>query len=412
MSKKKPKVTIFHFAFIYTGGGERIVFEEVLGLRKKGYPVECFTPILDKKKCFPDLIEEVKIRTFLPQLPSWFPLRHAIVMSLSILLAPILVLRFSGSGIFVGANYPGALFAYLAAKIWQKPNICYLNHPNRMLYPRSKNRRKVWQAVPDFYFLSYLIDFVKPLAKFIDRLAIVNSKAVLSNGSFVQKEIEKVYGVKCVDCPAGCNPVSKRELEENIKKAFEGEFKINNFLIKKPYVFLASRHEEWKRFDLAIRAMALVLKEVETTLVLPGPFTPYTFELRELVKKLGIEKKVLFLGKVSEKELMRLYQEAAVYAYPSTKEDFGMVVIESMAHGVPVVCWNRGGPVVTVVDGVSGLLAKPYEVSDFAQKLIFLLKNPQRREEMGRRAYEHVVKNFTWKHHVDILEKEIEKALV
>lgn len=411
MFEKKPKITIFHFAFIYTGGGERIVFEEVLGLRKKGYEVECFTPILDQKKCFPDLIWEVKVGTLLPQLPSWFPLRHAILMSLSILLAPILVLRFFSSDIFVGANYPGALFAYLASKIWRKPYICYLNHPNRMLYPRSKNRRKVWQAVPDLYFLSYLIDLVKPLAKFIDRLAIVNAESVLSNGSFVRKEIERVYQVKCVDCPAGCSPVKKNEIQENTKKALEGEFKINNFLIKKPYVFLASRHEEWKRFDLAIRAMALVFKEVETSLVLPGPFTPHTFELRDLAKKLGIEERVLFLGKVSEKELIRLYREAAVYAYPSTKEDFGMVVIESMAHGVPVVAWNRGGPVVTVVDGVSGLLAKAYEVSDFAQKLIFLLRNPEKREKIGRKAYAHVLKNFTWKHHVDILEKEIKKAL-
>ena len=78
---------------------------------------------------------------------------------------------------------------------------------------------------------------------------------------------------------------------------------------------------------------------------------------------------VLFLGAVTEDELNRLYEGAAVYVYPAPEEDFGMGVIESMAKGVPVVAWNQAGPTVTVAPG-TGCLAEPLEVADYAAGIV------------------------------------------
>jgi Mg2+ transporter MgtE len=69
---------------------------------------------------------------------------------------------------------------------------------------------------------------------------------------------------------------------------------------------------------------------------------------------------VLFLGAITEEELNRLYEGAAVYVYPAPEEDFGMGVIESMAKGVPVVAWNQAGPTVTLGSG-TGHLVEPLE---------------------------------------------------
>src|SRR5713226_3992795 len=71
------RIAVFHCGFTYSGGGERVVIEEVLGLRRRGFAVECFAPTVDASRCYPDLIGEVRVRTFLPQLPRWFPFREA-----------------------------------------------------------------------------------------------------------------------------------------------------------------------------------------------------------------------------------------------------------------------------------------------------------------------------------------------
>src|SRR5215472_9329164 len=67
------RVAVFHCGFTYSGGGERIVIEEVLGLRRRGFQVDCYAPTVDASKCYPDLLPDVRVRTFLPQLPRWFP---------------------------------------------------------------------------------------------------------------------------------------------------------------------------------------------------------------------------------------------------------------------------------------------------------------------------------------------------
>src|SRR5437762_10496926 len=83
------RVAVFHCGFTYSGGGERIVIEEVLGLRRRGYGVECFAPTVDANSCYPDLIGEVGVRTLVPQLPRWLPLRDALHMLAASALVPL-----------------------------------------------------------------------------------------------------------------------------------------------------------------------------------------------------------------------------------------------------------------------------------------------------------------------------------
>ncbi len=84
----------------------------------------------------------------------------------------------------------------------------------------------------------------------------------------------------------------------------------------------------------------------EVQLVVPGPATSHTATLQALTGELKLNDCILFLGAITEEELNRLYEGAAVYVYPAPEEDFGMGVIESMAKGVPVVAWNQAGPTV------------------------------------------------------------------
>jgi glycosyltransferase involved in cell wall biosynthesis len=140
-------------------------------------------------------------------------------------------------------------------------------------------------------------------------------------------------------------------------------------------------------------------------LVIPGPATSHTAVLQALTAELKLNDAVLFLGAITEDELDRLYEGAAVYVYPAPEEDFGMGVIESMAKGVPVVAWNQAGPTVTVAPG-TGHLAEPLEVSDYAAGIVALLDDPAANQLTGQRAFEWA-RRFDWERHIDTLERAV-----
>ena len=74
---------------------------------------------------------------------------------------------------------------------------------------------------------------------------------------------------------------------------------------------------------------------------------------------------------------------------------------------MPTVAWRHGGPTVTVKDGVTGFLAEPYSVKDFAHKILSLLNSPELRAKMGRAAWKRTKEKFSWERHIDILENSI-----
>lgn len=400
---KKPHLTLFHCGFIYTGGGERIVIEEVLGLRSRGWEVACYAPTYDPDLSYPDIIKSVNVKTFLPQLPKWFPLRFAIAMIAACVFSPFFAYRFRKTDVFFGANQPGAFLAWVIAGILGKPYLVYLNQPNRVLYPRDHEN---WNNVKDYYFLNGVIKRIRPFVSLLDSQSVTKTKKLLINGSFVAQEICKVYGVdKWIDCPGGAHPQEKLVLKIDRLK---GEAKIDGFKIAKPYLLLTSRHEPWKRFEWAIEATKIVSQKYpKIKLVIPGPDTAATPKLRKLAAKLGISENIIFTGAIPQKDLWELYRQAAVYVFPSPKEDLGVVVLEAQAAGIPVVAWNFGGPIVTVEDGKTGFLAKPYDIPDMAKKITDLLADPGKRQKMGEAAWGHIRDHFSWDRHLDILEREI-----
>lgn len=407
---KKPKIALFHCWFVYSGGGERIVFEEALGLRKRGYEVEVYAAYLDPVKCFPEYMERVQPKTFILQIPSFLPLAKAFTLILTALLAPLLVLRFKDVDLFVGENQPGAWLAYVASKVLRKPYLVYFNQPNRVIYPREVDRTVVtFKSNPDWKFVDFPL--FKPIIRYLDMISVRGANTLLTNGSYIGNIISYIYQKERTDCPAGCHPQPKEKLM--VDKAYEGSFKINRKEIVKPYLLIAGRHEPQKKFEDVIQALALIKEQLgrETPqLVIPGPFTYHTRNLIDLAKKLGLEEQILFLGQVMEKDLQKLYREAAIQCYPSYQEDFGMSPLEAAAWGVPTVAWDNAGPTVTIVNGVTGFLAKPFDIDDYAVKLLTLFKRPELRAKMGWAAWERVRKGFSWERHVDILEKTILNA--
>jgi glycosyltransferase involved in cell wall biosynthesis/uncharacterized membrane protein YbhN (UPF0104 family) len=399
------RIAVFHCGFTYSGGGERIVIEEVLGLRRRGYEVECYAPTVDASRCYPDLIGDVRVRTFLPQLPRWFPYREAIQMAVTSLVMPLYAWRFRGVDAIVGCNQPSAWIAWWAARLMDVPYVVYLNQPNRLVYPRNIDRQTGWVSNADYRLLASIVLRATRFVAWADRRSVQEADQLLVNGDYIGDIIRKTYRRDAIDCPAGCH-VAAAGFPLPVEKRFSGGLTINGYPIRRPYVLLTNRHYPQKRFDLAIRAMAGVRKShPRVQLVVPGPATSHTATLKALVAELGLDESVLFLGAITEDELQNLYEGAAVYTYPAPEEDFGMGVIESMAKGVPVVAWNQAGPTVTV-GPKTGYLAEPLEVSDYAAAVTKLLDDPAENEATGERAFAWA-RRFDWERHLDILERTV-----
>ncbi len=129
--------------------------------------------------------------------------------------------------------------------------------------------------------------------------------------------------------------------------------------------------------------------------------------LEKLVLENGIKDKVEFLGWIPRDEVLNLMQKADIFIFPSY-EGGGMVVVEAMAMGKPVVCLDIGGPGETVTNE-SGIKVKVQEldqiIQDLSDALFRLASYPSLRYEMGKKARERIIKNYDW----DIKGQQIEE---
>jgi glycosyltransferase involved in cell wall biosynthesis len=238
----------------------------------------------------------------------------------------------------------------------------------------------------------------RPFAKAFDHISVVSADKVLVNSKWIESQVRKIYGIHAIVCPPGV------DVEKFVPAEKKLSLVINGLRINSPFILTTNRHYPQKGMEYAIEMMPAILKECDTTLVITGDFTYYSSELMRLAKKLKVSDKIIFTNRVSEKDLIELYQSARVYVYTSPCEDFGLGPLEAMACGTPAVVWDHAGPSETVLDGVTGYKAKPYQIDDFAEKVVHLLNDVNLNRRMAENAIEHVRSRYSWKNHIDILE--------
>lgn len=119
---------------------------------------------------------------------------------------------------------------------------------------------------------------------------------------------------------------------------------------------------------------------------------------KNLAKKLNISDKVIFTGTQTDKELVTLYQRAYVFCLPSIDktEAFGIVLLEAMACGLPVIASNLPGVRGVVKENETGFLVDPGNISDLAEKLKIILQDEKKRQIFGYQANQLVEKFYRW----------------
>lgn len=192
----------------------------------------------------------------------------------------------------------------------------------------------------------------------------------------------------------------KREIEIIHVGVDTGLFKpmerTGEYLVEDKFKILTvARLHKYKGIEYLIEAMQLLREVPEVKLYILGK-GPEEGNLKKLVKKLGLERKVEFIDKpIPNYEMSFLYWECDVYVQPSIIEPYGIAVLEAMACGKPVIGTKVGGMQDTIKDDKTGFLVEPGNAEELADR-IMILKDENKRAVMGKRAREWVVDNFDW----------------
>ncbi|MDQ7807972.1 glycosyltransferase family 1 protein [Amycolatopsis sp. A133] len=155
-----------------------------------------------------------------------------------------------------------------------------------------------------------------------------------------------------------------------------------------------------KGFDIAITALTQL---PDTELVIAGgpergrlSQDPEAGRLRELAARLGVGDRVRWPGQVSRDDMPALLRSADAVVCTPWYEPFGIVPLEAMACGVPVVAAAVGGLTDTVVDGVTGLLVRPHQPKELASRARRLIDDPALCHAYGTAGRDRAVARYSW----------------
>ena len=175
---------------------------------------------------------------------------------------------------------------------------------------------------------------------------------------------------------------------------------------KKTKFMWAGRMEYRKGLEFLFDVLKLLPKDNSWELVLCGDGSERAF-YEKLCSENKLNDNVSFLGKLSQNELMEVYKNANVFVFPSLRETTGTVIVEAMAHAVPVIAINQGGAKFVITDETGYLIdgnTKEAYINNFAKTMINCIQNFEQTKEMGNHAYERIKACYTW-------EKKIEDIL-
>jgi phosphatidylinositol alpha-mannosyltransferase len=162
---------------------------------------------------------------------------------------------------------------------------------------------------------------------------------------------------------------------------------VDEFIDGKINIVFVGRLEKRKGLNYLLGAYNRIRQQVpDSRLIIVGPGTRWSDSYEEMIRRNGVPD-VVFVGYVPYEELPRYYKTADIVCFPATgRESFGIVLLEAMAVGKPVVASNIDGYASLLTHGAQGLLVPPRNEEALAQALLSLIADEQLRHEMGTRG--------------------------
>lgn len=244
-----------------------------------------------------------------------------------------------------------------------------------------------------------LLMLYKPLMKYL--LNRADCILVATEGHIKGSEFLPEYSHKCRVLPYGITP----ENYLNINKIpFLTEKATNPDSVK---IFFTGRLVYYKGVDVLVNAFRKVKNNCELFIAGTGVLED---ELKEKVRKYGLNERVHFLGFLPEEQLKQAYADCDIFVLPSVErsEAFGIVQLEAMIYSKPVINTSlpSGVPYVSI-HGNTGITVQPKNSRQLAEAINILAENKTLREKLGKNARKRVLENFNEKNIINNLYKII-----
>ncbi|WP_102335850.1 N-acetyl-alpha-D-glucosaminyl L-malate synthase BshA [Salimicrobium jeotgali] len=201
------------------------------------------------------------------------------------------------------------------------------------------------------------------------------------------------------------NFVDDREYQHVDSRNLKQQFNIGE---EEKVVIHVSNFRKVKRVEDVVRSFHLIQQEITAKLVLVGDGPEFN-KVYNLVEQLGIEEKVLFVGK--QERVQELLSIADVKLLLSEKESFGLVLLEAMACGVPCIGTDTGGIPEVIEDGVYGYIVEVQDIEQVKEKALRILKDAQLSRSFSENAVRAVSEKFSAEKIVKQYEKLYEQVL-
>jgi phosphatidylinositol alpha-mannosyltransferase len=161
----------------------------------------------------------------------------------------------------------------------------------------------------------------------------------------------------------------------------------DNFTDDKINILFVGRLEKRKGFDYLWKAYRLVKQEIpDCRLIAVGPGIRLRHKYEKRIRRAGLTD-VVFTGYASYTDLPRYYKTADIVCFPNTGwESFGVVLLEAMSIGKPIIASAIDGFTSVLTDGVEGITVPPRDISKLAEALFKLIRDKQLRQQMGDRG--------------------------
>jgi phosphatidylinositol alpha-1,6-mannosyltransferase len=290
-----------------------------------------------------------------------------------------------------------------AAKGKSKTKIVVAGHPN--LAPVVRAMRFAAPRLKSI-ICTHGVEVWEPLAR-LRRMALRGATVVLAPSKYTAEHVAAVQSVKTERIrvlPWALDPQFEALAANAAKAAAPKEFPTGTVVLT---VGRWRADERYKGMDTLITALPRLLTErpeLQLVAVGDGDDRPW---LEDLADENGVRLHVHFLSGLSYAELAACYAHCDIFALPSQGEGFGLVYLEAMACGKPVIGGAHGGAPEVIEDGKTGYLVPHGDAVQLATAMEALLSDPALQKEMGRRGKERVENEFRF----NVFAKSFKKIL-
>jgi glycogen(starch) synthase len=228
----------------------------------------------------------------------------------------------------------------------------------------------------------------------VERWITKRSQRVIACSAYMREQIADIFAVapgRITVIPNGIDPDDLPRPGAAELARLRGQFAAP----EERLVLLIGRLVYEKGFQLALEAMPRLIAAVPGTRFLVAGSGTHEEELRKQAKELGLMEHGTFLGWIGDDVLRSLYGIADLTVVPSIYEPFGLVALEAMASGCPVIVADTGGLREVVPHELAGLRFRPRDPAALAEVAIRVLSDPDLEARLVAEAREHV-RRFDW----------------